>query len=279
MQLIVHKNCSWSIMECLTKSSATWRKTLLSSSNCHLKPRRHTHSYRTAWKAMARSLMCQRSRRWIGRTCSTLWRDRMRQETWSFGLLTLLSSHGRFRPDTTPGERHDGPADQEGRQMVHRERSRRGAHCQRWRRSWGDGLVIACLYTLLNGWSLTCLIIWTMHPVTPWQILSNGKHRSVEHRAVVHPDRERISAAVFHRPCQDAQVGPLPELMKDGNTKARYRSVGYMEFMRRYYSAKLDGRNHLESMKIELWAPGDPRGFGLRCFERTCLERRRMNVK
>lgn len=50
-------------------------------------------------------------------------------------MLTLLSSHGRFRPDTTPGERHDGPADQEGRQMVHRERSRRGAHCQRWRRS------------------------------------------------------------------------------------------------------------------------------------------------
>jgi isopenicillin N synthase-like dioxygenase len=69
---------------------------------------------------------------------------------------------------------------------------------------------------------------------------------------VVHPDRERISAAVFHRPCQDAQVGPLPELLKDGNTKARYRSVGYMEFMRRYYSAKLDGRNHLERMKIEL---------------------------
>ncbi|RCV43825.1 hypothetical protein SETIT_9G324700v2 [Setaria italica] len=84
------------------------------------------------------------------------------------------------------------------------------------------------------------------------EILSNGKYRSVEHRAVVHPDRERISAAVFHRPCQDAVVGPLPELMKDGNSKARYRSVGYMEFMRRYYSAKLDGRNHLESLKIEL---------------------------
>ncbi|CAN6319206.1 unnamed protein product [Urochloa humidicola] len=84
------------------------------------------------------------------------------------------------------------------------------------------------------------------------EILSNGKYRSVEHRAVVHPDRERISAAAFHRPCQDAVVGPLPELVTDGNSKARYRSVGYMEFMRRYYSAKLDGRNHLESLKIEL---------------------------
>ncbi|KAF8728086.1 hypothetical protein HU200_018665 [Digitaria exilis] len=81
------------------------------------------------------------------------------------------------------------------------------------------------------------------------EIVSNGKYRSVEHRAVVHPDRERITAAVFHRPCQDAVVGPLPELLKDGNRKAKYRSVGYMEFMRRYYSAKLDGRNHLESTK------------------------------
>ncbi|OEL30228.1 S-norcoclaurine synthase 1 [Dichanthelium oligosanthes] len=84
------------------------------------------------------------------------------------------------------------------------------------------------------------------------EILSNGKYRSVEHREVVHPDRERISAAVFRRPCQDAVVGPLLELVKDGNSKARYRSVGYMEFMRRYYSAKLDGRNHLESLKYEL---------------------------
>ncbi|KAL6642695.1 hypothetical protein ACP70R_020876 [Stipagrostis hirtigluma subsp. patula] len=84
------------------------------------------------------------------------------------------------------------------------------------------------------------------------EILSNGKYRSIEHRAVVHPSRERISAAVFHRPCQDALIGPLPELVKHGDGKARYRSVGYLDFMKRYYSAKLDGRNHLESLRNEL---------------------------
>ncbi|KAL6906395.1 hypothetical protein ACP4OV_003996 [Aristida adscensionis] len=83
------------------------------------------------------------------------------------------------------------------------------------------------------------------------EILSNGKYRSIEHRAVVHPSRERISAAVFHRPCQDAMIGPLPELVKDGG-KARYRSLSYLDFMKRYYSAKLDGRNHLESLRNEI---------------------------
>ncbi|GJN20103.1 hypothetical protein PR202_gb07431 [Eleusine coracana subsp. coracana] len=84
------------------------------------------------------------------------------------------------------------------------------------------------------------------------EIVSNGKYKSVEHRAMVHPNRERISVAVFHRPCQDALIGPLPELVKNDGGKARYSSVGYLDFMKRYYSAKLDGRNHLESLRHEL---------------------------
>jgi len=61
------------------------------------------------------------------------------------------------------------------------------------------------------------------------EILSNGRYRSVEHRAVVHPNRERISAAVFHRPCQDAVIGPLPELL-NGSSKPRYKAMGYMVY-------------------------------------------------
>ncbi|KAL6642698.1 hypothetical protein ACP70R_020879 [Stipagrostis hirtigluma subsp. patula] len=84
------------------------------------------------------------------------------------------------------------------------------------------------------------------------EILSNGKYRCVVHRAVVHPSRERISAAVFHRPCREAVVGPLPELVKDGGGKARYRSISYLDYMKRYFSAKLDGRSHVESLQIDL---------------------------
>ncbi|PAN48519.1 hypothetical protein PAHAL_9G387300 [Panicum hallii] len=81
------------------------------------------------------------------------------------------------------------------------------------------------------------------------EILSNGRYKSVEHRAVVHPTKERMSAAVFHQPCQDyATVGPLPELVKkDG--EALYGSISYVDFIKGYFAAKLDGRSYLESLK------------------------------
>ncbi|KAL6906398.1 hypothetical protein ACP4OV_003999 [Aristida adscensionis] len=79
----------------------------------------------------------------------------------------------------------------------------------------------------------------------------NGKYRCVVHRAVVHPSRERISAAVFHRPCQEAVLGPLPELVEDAGGEARYRSIAYVDYIKRYFSAKLDGRSHIESLRID----------------------------
>ncbi|KAF8697909.1 hypothetical protein HU200_035406 [Digitaria exilis] len=80
------------------------------------------------------------------------------------------------------------------------------------------------------------------------EILSNGRYKSIEHRVVVHPTKERLSAAVFHQPCKDATVGPLPELVKkDG--ESQYSSSGYMDFITGFFAAKLDGRNYLESLK------------------------------
>jgi isopenicillin N synthase-like dioxygenase len=79
------------------------------------------------------------------------------------------------------------------------------------------------------------------------QILSNGKYRSVEHRAVVHPDKERISAAMFG----SITVEPLPELVEKDSGGPRYKSVSYAEFMKRFFSAKLDGRKgHLDHFRI-----------------------------
>uniref|UniRef100_A0A0D9XME4 Fe2OG dioxygenase domain-containing protein n=1 Tax=Leersia perrieri TaxID=77586 RepID=A0A0D9XME4_9ORYZ len=48
------------------------------------------------------------------------------------------------------------------------------------------------------------------------EILSNGKFKSVEHRAVIHPNKERISAALFHYPRENLVLSPLPEFVKDG---------------------------------------------------------------
>ncbi|CAN6300860.1 unnamed protein product [Urochloa humidicola] len=81
------------------------------------------------------------------------------------------------------------------------------------------------------------------------EIMSNGKFTSVEHRAVIHPTKERISVALFHHPCQNMLLGPLPEFMK--GDKVLYNSTNYQDFLKQYFTAKLDGRKHLERLKLE----------------------------
>ncbi|MQL97029.1 hypothetical protein Taro_029713 [Colocasia esculenta] len=44
------------------------------------------------------------------------------------------------------------------------------------------------------------------------QVLSNGLYRSVEHRAVVNAEEERISLAFFYNPRSDLPIGPAREL-------------------------------------------------------------------
>ncbi|CAD6203681.1 unnamed protein product [Miscanthus lutarioriparius] len=82
------------------------------------------------------------------------------------------------------------------------------------------------------------------------EVLSNGKFRSVEHRAVIHPTKERISVALFHYPSQDLMLAPLPELVKEGE-KVRYGSMSFRDFLKQVYAAKLDGRKHLEGLKLD----------------------------
>nr|AAL79785.1 putative ethylene-forming enzyme [Oryza sativa Japonica Group] len=81
------------------------------------------------------------------------------------------------------------------------------------------------------------------------EILSNGKFKSVEHRAMIHPNKERISTALFHYPRDDLLLSPLPEFVKDG--KVNYRSISYNDFMMQFFNQKRDGRNRLERLKLE----------------------------
>uniref|UniRef100_A0A0D9XMD4 Fe2OG dioxygenase domain-containing protein n=1 Tax=Leersia perrieri TaxID=77586 RepID=A0A0D9XMD4_9ORYZ len=83
------------------------------------------------------------------------------------------------------------------------------------------------------------------------EVLSNGRYRSIEHRAMVNPEKERISAAVFHQACRKATIGPLPELVMNNGGKPLYKSMGYEDFMKRFFSAKLDGRANVEGLRIQ----------------------------
>ncbi|KAG2612886.1 hypothetical protein PVAP13_4KG312600 [Panicum virgatum] len=65
------------------------------------------------------------------------------------------------------------------------------------------------------------------------QALSNGRYKSVWHRAVVNADRPRMSVASFLCPCNDVLLRPAAKLVCDGSP-AVYRDYTYAEYYSKY---------------------------------------------
>ncbi|KAL4201864.1 hypothetical protein AMTRI_Chr02g260880 [Amborella trichopoda] len=82
------------------------------------------------------------------------------------------------------------------------------------------------------------------------EILSNGRYKSVEHRAVVNEKRTRISIAVGHGPELSTIVAPATMLISGGE-KAKYRPVVYADYMRMQQSSVIRGKTPLESLRID----------------------------
>lgn len=80
------------------------------------------------------------------------------------------------------------------------------------------------------------------------EIFSNGIYRSIEHRATANKEKVRLSVAAFHSPSSDSVIGPLPDIVRDG--EAKYKTVNNEEYMRLFFSAKLDGKSFLDRMKL-----------------------------
>ncbi|CAN1173704.1 2-oxoglutarate-dependent dioxygenase 11 [Linum perenne] len=81
------------------------------------------------------------------------------------------------------------------------------------------------------------------------EMMSNGEYKSIEHRAVVNPEKERLSMAAFHHPNMKAMFGPIPDLINEKN-QAKYQSVSPEEFMKLVVSSKLDGKGLLSQLMI-----------------------------
>ncbi|KAK1304425.1 S-norcoclaurine synthase 1 [Acorus calamus] len=81
------------------------------------------------------------------------------------------------------------------------------------------------------------------------EILSNGKYKSINHRGMVDPHKERLSMATFQSPNYDACIGPLKEITRDG--KEYYKTMEFKEMIKIYLSSKLDGKNYMETMKLK----------------------------
>lgn len=70
------------------------------------------------------------------------------------------------------------------------------------------------------------------------EILSNGRYKSVEHRAVSSPEKSRMSIACFLGPSENAIIAPLSELVNHNNP-ARFRDTLFGDYVNNFYNTKL----------------------------------------
>ncbi|KAL5551212.1 hypothetical protein UlMin_001388 [Ulmus minor] len=81
------------------------------------------------------------------------------------------------------------------------------------------------------------------------EIMSNGEYKSIEHRSVVNPEKQRLSIAAFHSPNFGAMIGPLAELIQQN--QANYKAITHHNFVKLVVTSKLDGKSLLDRMKLE----------------------------
>eukprot|EP01018_Ginkgo_biloba_P022783 Gb_04356 [translate_table: standard] len=82
------------------------------------------------------------------------------------------------------------------------------------------------------------------------QILSNGKYKSAEHRAVVNSKQERISVPSGYGPSMDKFIAPAPQLLDSANP-AVYKGCVFGEYINEIQSKSfIQRKGLLDSMKI-----------------------------
>ncbi|XP_059667379.1 protein SRG1-like [Cornus florida] len=82
------------------------------------------------------------------------------------------------------------------------------------------------------------------------EVLTNGLYKSVEHRAVTHNEKDRLSIVTFYAPNPEVELGPMPELV-DQNNPCKYRRYNYGEYSQHYLADKLQGKKRLEYAMIQ----------------------------
>ncbi|KAK4361270.1 hypothetical protein RND71_020222 [Anisodus tanguticus] len=82
------------------------------------------------------------------------------------------------------------------------------------------------------------------------EIVSNGVYRSIEHRAIVNSDKERLSVATFYSSNLDSELGPAHSLTGPNNPPI-FRRVPVDKYFKDFFARKLDGKSYIDFMKEE----------------------------
>ncbi|CAK9140156.1 unnamed protein product [Ilex paraguariensis] len=77
-----------------------------------------------------------------------------------------------------------------------------------------------------------------------YRIITNGKYRSAQHRAITNSSRARLSVATFHDPAKTAKISPALE-------PPRYREVVYGDYVLSWYTKGPEGKRNIDALLIE----------------------------
>ncbi|XP_052183299.1 protein SRG1-like [Diospyros lotus] len=81
------------------------------------------------------------------------------------------------------------------------------------------------------------------------EIATNGIYQSVEHRAIVNSEKERISFAVFLSANPDGYLSPAPSLVT-AEAPAQFKRIGVVDYFKGFFSRENLGKSYLDTLRI-----------------------------
>jgi isopenicillin N synthase-like dioxygenase len=81
-------------------------------------------------------------------------------------------------------------------------------------------------------------------------VLTNGAYASVEHRVIPDSERGRTTVVIFQEASVGGLVAPLPGLLEEEGTHARYKSIEIEEYIKGNFNALEQGTRFIESLRI-----------------------------
>lgn len=78
-----------------------------------------------------------------------------------------------------------------------------------------------------------------------FQILTNGKYKSAEHRVRTTSTQSRVSIPIFTIPRPDEKIEPLPQVVENDGV-ARYREIVFEEYMNNFFGKAHEGKKSLD---------------------------------
>ncbi|KAG2700536.1 hypothetical protein I3843_06G002100 [Carya illinoinensis] len=80
------------------------------------------------------------------------------------------------------------------------------------------------------------------------EIMTNGKYRSAQHRAITNATQSRLSVATFHDPAKATKISPASELVEESSPQ--YREVVYGDYVSSWYTKGPDGKRNIDSLLL-----------------------------